>query len=566
VRWYAQTNLQLFNQLRAAGYSANDMALIRDAYECAMELFAAHFTSSGRSLISHVVGSASITAMLRFPAQAVAASLLHNVYVNGDFGDGRSGIARSRRRTVRRCVGREVEEYVARFSGLYWQPCVIQTARRDPDALDPIDRTVLVILFAEHLDHLLHGDILYYSQAAIDFYLDHSKLAAEIATRFQLPVLAAELQEAICKLDTVELPVHLSLKTIMRPQPVLAPASCRKRLSATIRQQIFQARSRVRSGNRRRWNGIWRRPPGSFAKLRDIWRWSRSNRLESSTANFAALFPECAGVQLVATGFEFTEGPAWMEERNTLLFSDIPGNRILQLASDGGVTIFRTCSGKSNGLTRDKQGRLIACEHGNRRVTRTESDGTMTILADKYQGGKLNSPNDVVVKSDGAIYFTDPSYGIKTHQQEQPVEGVYRISADGKKLSLVCGDFERPNGLAFSPDETILYIDDSKRCHIRAFKVEDDGSLSGGFVFHDMNISTPGAPDGMKVDQEGRVYCTGAGGVWVFEPDGKHLGTIVVPEKPSNCAWGDSDWRSLYITARTSVYRMRVTTPGVPVP
>jgi gluconolactonase len=170
------------------------------------------------------------------------------------------------------------------------------------------------------------------------------------------------------------------------------------------------------------------------------------------------------------------------------------------------------------------------------------------------------------VKSDGAIYFTDPSCGIKAHQQEQPVEGVYRISADGKQLSLVCVDFDRPNGLAFSPDEKILYIDDSRRRHIRAFNVEADGSLSGGSVFHDMNISTPGSPDGMKVDQEGRVYCTGAGGVWVFEPNGEHLGTIIFPEKPSNCAWGDSDWRSLYITAGTSVYKTRVTTPGIPVP
>jgi gluconolactonase len=170
------------------------------------------------------------------------------------------------------------------------------------------------------------------------------------------------------------------------------------------------------------------------------------------------------------------------------------------------------------------------------------------------------------MKADGTIYFTDPSYGIKADQQEQPVEGVYRISADGKELSLVCAGFERPNGLAFSPDEQVLYVDDSRRRHIRVFRVEDDGSLSGGRVFHDMNISTPGAPDGMKVDQEGRVYCTGAGGVWVFEPDGKHLGTIVTPEKPSNCAWGDSDWCSLYITAGASIYKTRVTTPGIPVP
>jgi gluconolactonase len=230
------------------------------------------------------------------------------------------------------------------------------------------------------------------------------------------------------------------------------------------------------------------------------------------------------------------------------------------------VEIFREPSGNSNGLTRDRKGRLIACEHGNRRVTRTEKNGSIKTLADKFQGKKLNSPNDVVTKSDGAIYFSDPSYGIKLDEQEQPVQGVYHLSPDGKELSLVADDLARPNGLAFSPDEKKLYIDDSERRHIRVFNVQDDGSLSGGAVFYDMNVSTPGAPDGMKVDVEGHVYCTGAGGVWVFDAQGKHLGTIVTPEKPSNCAWGDDDWQSLYITAVTSVYKIRVNTPGIKVP
>jgi gluconolactonase len=168
-----------------------------------------------------------------------------------------------------------------------------------------------------------------------------------------------------------------------------------------------------------------------------------------------------------------------------------------------------------------------------------------------------------VVSSDGAIYFTDPPYGIEVYEQEQPVQGVYRISPDGKEISLVAEDFARPNGLAFSPDERKLYINDSVRRHIRVFDVQESGSLSGGCIFHDLNVNIPGSPDGMKVDADGRLYCTAAGGVWVFDPSGRHLGTIVIPEKPSNCAWGDEDWCSLYITAVTSVYRIRVNTPGI---
>ena len=288
--------------------------------------------------------------------------------------------------------------------------------------------------------------------------------------------------------------------------------------------------------------------------------------LKPSSATFRSLFPESVSLKRVATGFRFTEGPIWIVEEKRLLFSDIPANRIYELAADGSVMRFREPSGNSNGLTRDKQGRLIACEHGNRRVTRTEPDGTVKHLAERFRDNKLNTPNDVVVKSDGSVYFTDPSYGIKPHEQEQPVEGVYRLSPDCKEISLVAEDLARPNGLAFSPDEKKLYIDDSKRRHIRVFDVSDDGSLSGGSLFHDMNVSSPGVPDGMKVDVEGRVYCTGAGGVWVFDPEGNHLGTIGTPEKPSNCAWGDDDWRSLYITAITSVYKIRVNTPGIRIP
>jgi len=292
---------------------------------------------------------------------------------------------------------------------------------------------------------------------------------------------------------------------------------------------------------------------------------SRSD-LESRSDQFDSLFPKGSKVERLATGFNFTEGPVWFHDGKYLLFSDIPENRILKFASDGSVVTFREPSGNSNGLTVDREGRLIACEHGTRTVSRTERDGTITVLAESYQGKRLNSPNDVVVRSDGSIYFTDPPYGIKPEQQEQRIQGVYRLSPDMRELSLVADDFEKPNGLAFSPDEKKLYINDSFRRHIRVFDVGSDGFLLNGRVFHDMNVKEPGSPDGMKVDVSGRVYCTGAEGVWIFDENGVHLGTIVTPEKPANCAWGGSDWRSLYITARTSVYRIRTSTPGLKIP
>jgi gluconolactonase len=305
--------------------------------------------------------------------------------------------------------------------------------------------------------------------------------------------------------------------------------------------------------------------------LRGI-RWIRrkalsKGRLEPKFHSFLRLFPEDARPERIATGFRFTEGPVWFAEERFLLFSDIPENRILKLTPSGRVETLREPSGNSNGLTRDKEGRLIACEQGNRRITRTERDGSITVLADGFRGRRLNSPNDAVVKSDGSIYFTDPPYGIKAESQEQPIQGVYRLSPDGGELTVVATDFKRPNGLAFSPDEKRLYIGDSSELrHIRVFDVKSDGSLSNGRIFHDMNVKEPGVPDGMKVDTNGNLYCTGARGIWVFDPEGNHLGTIVTPEKPANCAWGDDDWKSLYITAHTSIYRIRVNVPGIKVP
>jgi len=290
----------------------------------------------------------------------------------------------------------------------------------------------------------------------------------------------------------------------------------------------------------------------------------RSQHLRAKTSNFPSLFPEKAQLICVATGFRFTEGPVWFSTENYLLFSDIPANTIFKLSADGQVSVFRKPSGHSNGLTIDQAGRLVACEHGNRRVTRTEPNGFLTVLADSFKGKKLNSPNDVVVKKDGTIYFTDPPYGIKTSQQEQQIQGVYRLAPKSAEIVVVASDFEKPNGLAFSPDEKTLYIDDSStRRHIRVFDVLPNGHITNGRVLHDMSKEEKGNPDGMKVDRNGNLFCTGPGGVWVFHPNGQHLGTIITPEKPSNCAWGDHDFRTLYITAKTSVYAIRVTTPGI---
>ena len=269
----------------------------------------------------------------------------------------------------------------------------------------------------------------------------------------------------------------------------------------------------------------------------------------------------------LATGFGFTEGPVWRGDH--LLFSDIPNSRIVryELAEEGPrVTTFRYPSGNSNGMTLDRERRLVTCEHTHRRVSRTGSDGRLTVLANRYDGRRFNSPNDVVVKSDGSVYFTDPPFGLAGQSQgkEQDVNGVYRVSPDGSEVALVAADMERPNGLAFSPDESILYVDDSALGHILAFDVSSDGSLGNSRVFAELRSDEAGVPDGMKIDVEGNVYCTGPGGVWVLDSSARVLGRIMPPEVPANCAWGDSDLRGLYLTARTGLYRVRLAIPGAP--
>jgi len=264
----------------------------------------------------------------------------------------------------------------------------------------------------------------------------------------------------------------------------------------------------------------------------------------------------------IATGFQFTEGPVWCNDE--LRFSDIPASIIYAWHPSGRLRRWRHPSGNSNGLTLDRQGHLVACEHGNRRVSVSDAHGNPQTLVDRYQGRRLNSPNDVVVRSDGVVFFTDPPYGIDESQREQPLNGVYAVHPDGTML-LIGNDFDRPNGLAFAPDERTLYIGDSRRRHVRAFTVHADGTLSDSRIICDMDHPQPGSPDGMKVDQAGHLYVTGATGIWVYEPDGTCLGVITLPELPANCAWGDADRQTLYITARTSLYRIRTTIPGVAV-
>jgi gluconolactonase len=292
------------------------------------------------------------------------------------------------------------------------------------------------------------------------------------------------------------------------------------------------------------------------------------------------MVPTSSTVEKIAGGFGFTEGPLWLPD-GSLLFSDIPNNKVMRWTPDSATSCFLDRSGcehtgtppgalvGSNGLTLDSQGRLTLCEHGNRRLSRREPDGALTVLATHYEGKRLNSPNDLVYHSSGALYFTDPPYGLAKQdddpEKELPYNGVYRLAADGD-LRLLYRDLTRPNGLAFSPDETVLYVANSDRARKlwMRFTVGTDGGLSGGAVLADVTSETaPGVPDGMKVDLEGNLYCTAPGGIRVMDSEGKHLGTLHFPEVPANLHWGDADGRTLYVTARTSVYRIRLGIPGV---
>jgi gluconolactonase len=341
-------------------------------------------------------------------------------------------------------------------------------------------------------------------------------------------------------------------------------------------------------------NGPLSNPPGNFI-------WVRSATLDFYTPDRFAQEREGSGevlrvdqalddiisptakVEKLADGFGFTEGPVWVPSTSTsdgyLLFSDPNNNTIYRMTPSGDVTTFRTKSGYSgfnigdyhqpgsNGLALDAQGRLTINQHGNRRVIRIEPRGNITVLADRYDGKRLNSPNDLVYRSDGALYFTDPPFGLPKAfddpRKELPYSGVFCL-VNGR-LKLVSTDLSGPNGLAFSPDEKYLYVDnwDPKKKVVMRYEVHADGTLSNGNIFFDMT-GAPGedALDGLKVDMKGNVYVTGPGGLWIISPEGKHLGTIKAPEDPHNMAWGDDDGKTLYITAQTGIYRIRLNVAG----
>lgn len=290
---------------------------------------------------------------------------------------------------------------------------------------------------------------------------------------------------------------------------------------------------------------------------------SVQHRNANSLSSLQELAIAKAKLEKLSSGFKFIEGPVW-DKRGFLLFSDIGANTIYKWTPNSQVSIFRHPAGHSNGNTLDPEGRLITAEH-DRRLVRTEDNSTLTVLAERYQSKRLNSPNDVVVKSDGSIYFTDPPYGISKEKEELGFYGVYKRSPDGN-LILLTKEMVRPNGLAFSPDERKLYVSDSANKHIIVFQVKADGKLSKeGKVFAQLQKPEgKGVPDGMKVDIQGNVYCSGSEGLWIFSPNGQLLGKIIVPEVVTNLAWGDKDYKSLYITATKSLYRIRLNVKGVP--
>ncbi len=319
----------------------------------------------------------------------------------------------------------------------------------------------------------------------------------------------------------------------------------------------------------------------------------QATRLDASASR---IIPPNAQLEKIATGFTWIEGPVWLD--NSLYFAEITSNSIRRWTPDGHVTIFLQPSGfkgpdnyngrepGSNGMTLDLNGRLTVAGHAQRDVYRFESlapSAPLTILADTYKGKRLNSPNDLVYRADGSLYFTDPPYGLETQKDSDPkkqltTNGVYRIAqANAQKpgvspardsLQLLIADLPRPNGIAFSPDEKFLYVDNSepKKIWMR-YRVQPDGSLTDPHLLYDATSDTRrGSPDGMKVDREGNIYSSGPGGLWIFSPEGKPVATISIPETVSNVAWGDADRKMLYITASTSVYRVHLQIPGASMP
>ncbi|THD48412.1 MAG: SMP-30/gluconolactonase/LRE family protein [Bradyrhizobium sp.] len=275
-----------------------------------------------------------------------------------------------------------------------------------------------------------------------------------------------------------------------------------------------------------------------------------------------------SALETLASGFGFLEGPVWHPYEKWLLFSDIPNSRLHLRRPSGAIEVFRDPSNMANGNTLDRRGRLLSCEHATSRVTRLGDNGVIEVLATHYLGKELNSPNDIVVATGNSIYFTDPNYGRNAYfgvarRPDLSIQGVYRLDADGAQPKLLVDDFVQPNGLCFSLDESRLFVNDTERGHIRVFNVGAAGDVTGGAVWAKTEGDGPGAPDGMKIDSRGNVYCCGPGGIHLFDPSGNSLGVIRTPEPCANFTFGDDDLRSLFITASSSLYRIRVRVAGL---
>lgn len=284
---------------------------------------------------------------------------------------------------------------------------------------------------------------------------------------------------------------------------------------------------------------------------------------------FIDIIGERVELERLASGFAFTEGPIWHPRQKHLTFSDMPGDHMRRWYPDGRIETFRKPSNMANGNAYDATGRMVTCEHATSRVTRTEADGTLTTLATHYNRREFNSPNDVAIRQDGLIYFTDPTFGRMEYYgvpraQDMDCHGVYAVTPDGGSIVQVADDFGQPNGLCFSLDHTQLFVNDTEHKHIRVFAIATDGTATGGDVWVEVTGEGEGHPDGMKIDTAGNLYCTGPGGVHVIAPDRTTLGVIEMAEMTANFAWGDEDLMSLFFTSSTSLYRARVKTPGLP--
>jgi gluconolactonase len=273
--------------------------------------------------------------------------------------------------------------------------------------------------------------------------------------------------------------------------------------------------------------------------------------------DFDQIVDKDAKVEKVSTSYRFTEGPAWTRD-GKLLFSDISGNKLYVLTDDK-AAVFRDPSGQANGNTIGPDGLLYTAGHGARNVTRTNKDGSITVLIDRFEGKKFNSPNDLAHLKNGDLYFTDPAYGLGRNPAELDFKGVFVLRKNGK-LEALARDFKTPNGIVFSPDEKVCYVADTELRHVRAFDVAKDGALSNSRILID---KMEGYPDGMRVDVKGNLYVSAAPGIQVFSPDGKRIGVIPVPENPTNCGWGGKDAKDLYITAQSSVYKIKCKIKGV---